>query len=155
MKLVSRVLLLVVGAAVVFPTFAASDDPNEGAIKARRAVMTLQGWYAGTLFGMAKGDIAYDAAVASTAAANLKMVANADGSAMWPEGSDNTHYKGETRALPEGWSAYDPKYHDALVAATDAIAAEAGNGLDALRANIDTLGDSCSGCHDNNRAEDF
>ena len=155
MKTFSRLVLLAVGMAITVPIVAAEDDPNEAAIDARRAVMKLHGWYAGTLFQMAKGDMEYNAEVASVAAANLKMIGNADQSTMWPEGSDNTKYKGKTRALPEGWTEYDAKYGEAFAAATDAMADTAGNGLDALRANIGALGDSCSGCHDAYRAEDF
>ena len=118
-------------------------------------VMSLRSWYAGTLFGMAKGKIEYDAEKASAAAAHLKMMVNADSSGMWPQGSDNTAYEGKTRALPEGWTEYDPKLGEAMVKAADAMADAAGNGLDALRANIEALGDACSGCHDANRAEDF
>ena len=35
--------------------------------------------------------------------------------------------------------------------AVNALAAEAGNGLDALRATIGDLGASCKGCHDDFR----
>ena len=154
MKLFTRLILLMVGFAAVAPVFSA-EDPNEYAIEARQALMTLRGWYAGTLFGMAKGDIEYNAEAASAAAANLKMVANADEGAMWPEGSDNTAYKGKTRAMPEGWTDYDAKYGEALGEASAAMADAAGNGIDALRANIGALGDACSGCHDAYRAEDF
>lgn len=155
MKTLSRLILLVVGIGIVGPTIAAGD-PNEKAIDARQSVMSLQSWYAGTLFGMAKGDIPYDAEKASAAAAHLKMIANADSSGMWPEGTDNAGaYKGKTRALPEGWTEWDPKLGEALVQATDAMADAAGNGLEALRANIEALGDACSGCHDASRAEDF
>ena len=152
--MLSRLILLVVGLGLIGPVIA-GEDANEYAIDARQSVMSLQSWYAGTLFGMAKGDIDYDAEKASAAAANLKMIVKADESGMWPEGSDNTAYKGKTRALLEGWTEYDEKYFGALVEATDAMAAEAGNGLDALRANIGALGDACSGCHDAYRAEDF
>lgn len=155
MKALSRMVLLVVGIGVASPLMAGNDDANESAIKARRALMTLHSWYAGTLFRMAKGSIDYDAQAANTAAANLKMVANADGSAMWPSGSDNVAYKGQTRALPVAWSEYDPKYHQALVEATDAMAGAAGKGLNELRASIGALGDACSGCHDAYRADDF
>ena len=155
MKKLSQFMLLVVGIAVILPTLAAEKDPNKNAIKARRAVMTLQSWYAGTLFGMAKGKIEYNADAAKNAAANLNMMANADGSNMWPEGSDNVAYKGDTRAKMEGWTKYDKKYSQALKDATGAMAGAAGNGLEALRANIKALGDSCSGCHDEYRAKDF
>ena len=77
MKLFTRLMLLLAGIAVVVPA-ALAADPNEKAIKARRAVMTLRSWYAGPLFMMAKGDMAYDAAAASTTAAHLKMVVNAE-----------------------------------------------------------------------------
>ena len=155
MKTLSRLILLIVGIGIVGPAIAAGD-PNEYAIDARQSVMSLQSWYAGTLFGMAKGDIPYDAERASAAAANLKAAVEMDGSGMWPEGTDNSGaYKGNTRALPEGWSEYDAKYHDALVKSTNDMAAAAGNGIDALRANIEALGDSCSGCHDAYRSEDF
>ena len=155
MKLLTRLVLFVVGIGMMSALLAGNDDANESAIKARRALMTLHSWYAGPLFGMAKGDVEYDATVAATLAANLNMVANADGSGMWPPGSDNTAYKGMTRALPEGWSDYDPKYHQALVEATAAMADAAGNGLDALRSNIKAVGNACSGCHDAYRADDF
>ena len=155
MHYLSRLTLLLVALGVAGPGFAADDDPNEKAIKARRALMTLHSWYAGPLFQMAKGKMEYNAEAAATAAANLKMVVNADGSAMWPEGSHKAAYPGKTRALEKGWSDYDPKYHDALVKAADMMAGAAGNGLDALQANIGALGDGCSGCHDAYRAEDF
>lgn len=155
MKTLSRLILLVIAIAIVDPVIAAGD-PNEKAIDARQSVMSLQSWYAGTLFAMAKGKIEYDAEKASAAAANLKMVVHADSSGMWPEGTDNSGaYKGKTRALPEGWTKWDPKYGEDLVKATDAMADAAGNGLEALRAKIEALGDACSGCHDANRAEDF
>ena len=156
MTVLTRITLMVVGLAVAtIPAYAGDDDPNEKAIKARRAVMQLHSWYGGTLFAMAKGKIEYNAEAAATAAANLKMVVNADGSNMWPEGSHNEAYPGKTRALEKGWTDYDPKYHTAMVEAADAMAAAAGNGLDALRANIGAVGDGCSGCHDAYRAEDF
>ena len=154
MQLFSRVILVFVGAVIAAGVFA-GDDPIEKAIKARRAAMTLHSWYAGPLFMMAKGKIEYDAAAASTAAANLEMIVNSDGSAMWPQGSDNRAYPGKTRALAKAWSEYDPSHKEAMVTAAAAMAEAAGNGLDALRANIGAIGDACSSCHDATRAEDF
>ena len=130
MKTLSKIILFTVGCAVVVPLYAGSDDSNEAAIKARRALMTLHGWYAGPLFRMAKG-------------------------AMWPVGSDNEAYEGQTRARIEGWSEYDPQYNEALVKASHDMAEAAGSGLDALRVNIKALGESCGGCHDAYRADDF
>ena len=132
----------------------AAGDPAEKAIEARRAVMTLQSWYAGPLFRMAKGAIPYDADAASRYAANLDAIVNADGSAMWPEGSDHRAYP-ETHALPEIWSAGSEvgERDQALKEAVAALAEVAGDGLDALRSRIGPVGNACSGCHDDYREE--
>ena len=133
----------------------AAGDPNEKAIKARKAVMTLQSWYAGPLFGMAKGDIEYDADTASANAAHLNMMANVEGGAMWPQGTDNGAYAGKTRALPEIWTTWPAvgEKDQALKDAAAALAEVAGDGLDALRSRIGAVGKACKGCHDDFRAE--
>lgn len=143
-------------AAVSFALCAsAAGDPVDKAIEARRALMTLQSWYAGPLFQMAKGAISYDADAASRYAANLDAIVNADGGAMWPEGSDNRAHPGETRALAAIWSADSEvgERNQALKEAVAALAEVAGDGLDALRSRIGPVGNACSGCHDDYREE--
>ena len=154
MQSFTRWLLLVLGVSLALAASAAKD-PNEKAIKARQAVMTLQSWYAGPLFQMAKGDMDYDAAMAKTYAEHLNMVANAEGGAMWPPGTDNGAYEGKTRALAEIWTTYPEvaKKGEALSEAAAALAAVAGDGLDALRSKIGPVGKACKGCHDDFRAE--
>ena len=141
-------LSLVLGAS-------ASDDPNEKAIKARRAVMTLQSWYAGPLFQMAQGAMEYDAEMARTYAAHLHTMATAEGAAMWPAGTGNDAYEGKTRALPEIWSTWPEagEKAQALADASAELAAVAGDGLGALRSKIGAVGNACKGCHDDFRAE--
>ena len=150
----ARWMLVVIGLSVAFSASAAKD-PNEKAIKARQAVMTLQSWYAGPLFNMAKGDLEYDAEMAKSFAAHLDMMANVEGGAMWPPGTDDGAYAGKTRALPEIWSTWPEagKKAEALSEATAALAAVAGDGLDALRSKIGPVGKACKGCHDDFRAE--
>ena len=150
----ARWMLVVIGLSVAFSASAAKD-PNEKAIKARQAVMTLQSWYAGPLFNMAKGDLEYDAEMAKSFAAHLDMMANVEGAAMWPPGTDDGAYAGKTRALPEIWSTWPEagKKAEALSEATAALAAVAGDGLDALRSKIGPVGKACKGCHDDFRAE--
>ena len=133
----------------------AAGDPVDKAIEARRAVMTLQSWYAGPLFQMARGAIPYEADAATRYAANLAAIVNADGGAMWPEGSDHRAYPGETRALPEIWSAGSEvgERDQALREAVAALAEVAGDGLDALRSRIGPVGNACSRCHDDYREE--
>ena len=149
----SRWFLVVIGLSLVLPAFA--DDPNEKAIKARNAVMTLQSWYAGPLFQMAKGDMDYDAEMAKTYATHLSMMADVEGGAMWPPGTGNDAYAGKTRALPEIWTTWPEagKKGEALSEAAAALAEVAGDGLDALRSKIGAVGKACKGCHDDFRAE--
>ena len=150
----ARWMLVVIGLSLAFSASAAKD-PNEKAIKARQAVMTLQSWYAGPLFQMAKGELDYDAAMARTFAEHLSTMADAEGGAMWPPGTDNGAYAGKTRALPEIWSTWPEagKKAEALSEAAAALAAVAGDGLDALRSKIGPVGKACKGCHDDFRAE--
>lgn len=133
----------------------AADTPIKKAIKARQAAMVLRSWYAGPLFGMAKGDIEYDSEWASALANSLKAELATTGRGMWPEESDYENYPDESRSLAELW--LDPEgvqeagmaYADAVNEMTNA----AGEGLDALRSAVGKLGQSCKGCHESYRAE--
>jgi cytochrome c556 len=147
-------MLVVVGLTLAFAASAAKD-PNEKAIKARKAVMTLQSWYAGPLFQMAKGDMDYDAETARAYAAALNTVATIKGDMMWPPGTDNGAYEGKTRALPEIWSTWPEagEKAQALSEASAALSEVAGDGLGALRSKIGAVGKACKGCHDDFRAK--
>ncbi len=154
MHLAPRWLVVLLGLSLGLGATAA-DDPNEKAIEARRAAMTLQSWYAGPLFQMARGALEYDAEMAKTYAASFDAVVNMEAEAMWPVGTGNDAYPGQTRALPEIWSTW-PKAGEKAMALIDAsaeLAAVAGDGLDALRSKIGAVGNACKGCHDDFRAE--
>lgn len=137
--------------------YAADDDPIAKAIKARRAGFQLYSFYAGHLFAMAKGDMDYDAELASTMANNLNAVVNLNNGSMWPQGSDNKARKGKTRAKPNIWKADSEigEKSKALKTAVADLAPVAGNGLDALREKMGAVGNGCKGCHDDYRAKDF
>ncbi len=132
---------------------AVADGHLEKAVKARQAQMQLYSFNLGQLGAMAKGDAAYDAKVASAAANNLAALASLDGSALWPQGSDLTAMPDKTAAKPEIWSTYPAiaEKGKALREASAALAAVAGDGLDALKANIGPVGKSCGGCHNDFR----
>ena len=138
-------------------TVADDDDPNVKAIEARQSHMQLYSFYAGHLFAMAKGKMEYDADLAKAMAENLNAVGNLKNGAMWPQGTDNEAYPGKTRALPENWTNYPAAAEKGkqFKAAAAKMAEVSGNGLDALRGSIGDLGQSCKGCHDDFRAEDF
>ena len=154
MHSVARWMLVVIGLTFALSASAAKD-PNEKAIKSRKAVMTLQSWYAGPLFEMAKGDMDYDAEMAKANAAALSTMATIKGDMMWPPGTDNGAYAGMTDALPEIWSTWPAvgEKAQALTEASAALAEVAGDGLDALRSKIGPVGKACKGCHDDFRAE--
>ncbi len=144
------------GIVVAHVAHGSGNDPLLKAIKARHSEMVLRSFNAGPLFGMAKGDIEYDAELASTLANNLLIMTTVNNGRMWPEGSDNEAYPDDSRALPEIWTTY-PAIADsgkAYVEAVTALAGVAGNGLGELRSVIGDVGQSCKGCHDDFRAEE-
>ena len=147
----SLVLAALAGAAIA----ASHIDPAvEGAMTARNAHMQLYGFNLGPLGAMAQDKMPYDAAVASTAAANLAALAALDQSRYWVEGSD-TSVEG-SRALPAIWenmADFDAKQQD-LATASAALAAAAGTDLEALKAAFGPVGAACGACHQTYRASD-
>jgi len=127
----------------------AQDKSIERAVTARQSLMALNAFNIGPLGAMAKGEIPYDAKVASAAATNLSLLQQIDQSRMWPKGSDSETID-KTRALPAIWEKYPDilTKHDDAAKAADALAAVAGNGLDALRGAIGTMGKACGACHE-------
>lgn len=149
MKIATRLCMLLAGLALLSPAFAA-QDPMLKAIKARQGEMQLRSFNAGPLFAMAKGDIEYDAELASKLANNLKLMLDLDNSRAWPQGSGTDNYKGKTTALPKIWETYPEaaNYGKKFEKAVRDLAADAGKGRDALRPRVAALGKSCKGCHD-------
>lgn len=140
--------------AMSLPVFADShlDQSQQRAIDARQSHMTLYGFNLGPIGAMAQGRIPYDAAVASAAAANLAAMGGMNQDAYWLEGTDAS--AGNNRAKPEIWTdaegfaAEQVKFAEATVA----LAAVAGDGLDAMRAALGPVGQSCGSCHESYRA---
>jgi len=149
MKFATRLCLLTIGLGLAATGFAA-QDANQKAIKARQGEMQLRAFNAGPLFGMAKGQIDYDAELAGKLAGNLKVMLDLDNGRAWAPGSHNEAYPGETTALPKIWDTYPEigKYGKQYKEAVNALAAAAGNGVDALKGAVGDLGKSCKGCHD-------
>jgi cytochrome c556 len=105
---------------------------------------------------MAKGKMPYDAAKAAKYANNLKLLLALDMGDAWAAGTGKDKYAGKTHALPEIWSTY-PKVAEAgkeYAAAVEALAAVAGNGVEALQSKIGDVGNGCKGCHDDFREKE-
>ena len=152
-KILASALL---ASAFIAPTAVVADDIGK-AIEARQGYYKLVSANAGPLFGMAKGEVPYDATKAQTFANNLLSLSYMDNAALWPPGSDKASRPGDTRALPVAWETWPAiaEKHEAWKQAVAALAGSASGGLDALRGAIGPLGASCSGCHDVYRAKDF
>ncbi len=149
MKLATRLCLLIAGLTLAAPGFAAKD-PNLKLIKARQGEMQLRAFNVGPLFGMAKGKMDYDAELASKLANNLKTQLSLDIGRAWKKGTDVEAYPGKTTSLGKIWTTYPEisEYGKKYKMAVNELAAEAGNGLDALKPKISAVGKTCKGCHD-------
>jgi cytochrome c556 len=135
----------------------AAADPIEDAIKARQASMRLNAFTLGMRGAMAKGERSYDPELASALANDLQALASLSNAEMWPEGSSNEALglADKTRALPAIWTTFPEvvEKHDVWEEATVQLSAVAGDGLEALQANIGPVGQGCGGCHETFRAE--
>ena len=152
MRDITKIGLTIISLSFMLPAFAAKD-PNLKLIQARQSEMQLKSFNAGPLFGMAKGQVEYNAELATMLANNLLLLTRLDMGRAWVKGTDNVAYKGKTEALPEIWTSY-PKIAEkgkAYVKAVTELAAVAGNGADALKSKIGDLGKGCKGCHDDFR----
>lgn len=130
------------------------DEDVARAMDARQSHMTLYSFNLATLGGMAQDRIPYDAAAAAAAANNLAAMANMDQSGYWVEGSDSS-VEG-SRAKPEIWTNADDYAEKiaALASASTALAAVAGDDLDALKGAFGPVGGSCGACHRAYRVSD-
>lgn len=151
-----RLLIAAATATLAFSGLAtAQEAPFKMEIAARQGIMAYRAIQMGTLGGMAKGEIPYDAAAAQKAADNLLAVVSLDASMLWPPGSDRDANPASA-ALPALWaegSGIGDKAK-ALADAATAMQVAAGTGLDALKAAIGPVGGACSACHKAFRAPD-
>ena len=135
----------------------AEDFPFEDQIEGRQGYFQMLKFNMGVLGAMAKGKRDYDAELAQSIANNLKNASLMDNSLMWPKGSDMDAegLSDKTKAKPGLWAADSDvgEKHKNWVAKTEIMAANAGQGIDALRAAIGPLGKSCKGCHEEYKAK--
>jgi cytochrome c556 len=149
----TRMIGLVAAALLLGTVAGAEDAPFGMQIKARQGLMNYMALNIGVLGGMAKGEVAYDAKAAQTAADNIAAISNLDESMIWPKGSDNGANPA-THALPAIWED-GSKIGEKLAALHDgavAMQAAAGKDLDSLKAAMGGLGGACGDCHKTYRA---
>ena len=137
------------------PTATMAQDAGEKAIATRQGYMKLVLWEAGPLFGMAKGEMAYDAKAAEAHAANLKIIASYPVGGLFVAGTSNSDYGDKTRSLAKIWEDLDgfTKAYTDWQAAVGALGGQVGKGQEALAAAVGAMGKTCGGCHKPYRAE--
>ena len=145
LRSLSICLALAVGG--VSATAIAASDP----ILVRQKIMKANGGAAGVSGGMMKGEIAFDAKVATAAIRTHNAVAYTFGN-FFPEGSETGM---KTRASPKIWQ--DMAGFEAKLAQfqkdTDAAAAAKPADLDAFKAVMGPVFKNCKSCHEDYRTK--
>ena len=141
-KLVIAISMLSLAASAAFA------DP----ILDRQGLMKERGKLVGGLSKIAKGEADFDAAAVLTALQALQVNAEkVDVDALFPAGSDS----GDTTASPKIWQdmAGFKTTNEKYVADVKAAVAAAPADVDALKAQIGTLGNDCGTCHQTYRVK--
>jgi len=151
-------VLTICSAIFLVPIIALSQstpDKEDKAIAARQGYMKLVGWESEPLFGMAKGDIEYDADMAKTNAANLKALAQYSMGQFFLPGTSSVD-RPKSRTLPAAWTDRPTmgKAHRQWITAIDGVVDAAGKGQSELATAVGELGKSCGVCHKPFRADD-
>src|SRR5690606_29001746 len=147
-----RLILIAAALAAVPLAGFAQDDPAKQAVKARQGFYQMLAINMGTLAGMAKGDIAYDEAAASRAAATIEALTQYDMPALFIEGSSSADTEG-TAAKPDIWTNsedFQAKFAglgEAASGASEAVKGGQGN----IGPVVGKLGAACKACHDSYR----
>ena len=114
----------------------------------------------GLVMGLDRGGacrgVAYrvpEAAVPALVFVGFLMMSQINQRFYWPEGTDSESIEG-TRALPSIWEEGSRvmEISAELAAASEGLAAVAGDGLDAMRSALGPVGGACGACHDDYRA---
>ncbi len=132
-----------------------AEEAAEKAIEARHGFMTMLGINMGQLSGMAKGEIAYDEAAATRAAANIVALTQYDAPALFIEGTSSED-NDDSDALPAIWEKPDDfrakfaALGEAAAGSPDAVM----GGQENLGPVVQKIGGACKACHDNYRKAD-
>jgi cytochrome c556 len=115
-------------------------------IQDRQALMKERGKLAGQISKVVKGETPFDAAAVLDALKALEVNAEKfDADTLFPAGSD----KGDTTAAPKIWEdmAGFKAAEDKFLADAKAAVASPPADVDALKAQLNTLGGDCGTCH--------
>lgn len=160
--MIKRVLgsgLLLLSATAIFTATAQQEAPTpeqlaDSATETRQAVFKLLSFNMGTISGMARGTIEFDAAIAERNANRIAALAP-----MIPEvfaANDTRDFAVETEALPIIWDRMDEFREKAanLAAAANTFAEVArGGDRTATIGAVRAFGGTCGNCHETFRVD--
>jgi len=133
--------------ALALPAAAQFAKP-EDAVKYRESAMFIQSQHLGRVAAMASGRVPYDAAAATANAEVVAMISKLPWAGFGP-GTEGG------KAKPDIWKeqAKFKELNERLMAETEKLAAatKAGN-LDAVKAAVSSVGETCKTCHDTFRS---
>ena len=148
--------LLITACIAALPAFAQDDDENLPiAVQAREGHMKAYALHLGALGAMAKGEVDYDAEMASAHASELATLAGLAQTGYWPEGTSADEVEG-SRALPAIWSDMDDfnAKKEALHEAAMQLESAAGESAESLQQAFGAVGGACGACHKVYRGEE-
>jgi cytochrome c556 len=137
--------LLAAACAVLSVPAAAQFTKPEDAVKYRQSAMFLQSQHFGRIAAMANGRVPYDAAATAANAELVATIAKLPWNGAYAPGTEGG------KALPEIWKepAKFKELSDKLVSETGKLEVAAkSNNLDAIKASVAAVGDTCKSCHD-------
>ena len=139
---------------LAIPATAFAADPVSDTIEARQGFYKLLGANMGTLAGMAKGEIDYDATSAQAAADNMVALTTYNMGHLYMPGT-SADDSDKSRALAKIWEDFPGVQEKgaAFVKAAMDMQAVAGAGKGDMAGALGALGGSCKGCHDAYRAK--
>lgn len=140
-------LSLLAGAAAF-----AADEPFADQVETRHGLMLVMAENLAKLGAIAKGDAAYDQAVATKAAQDVAAIASVLSMDQFPAGSENGAAT-DSFARAEIW-ANQPDFLQKIAdlnTAAGAMVTAAGTSGDAVKGAMAQLGGACSACHQSYR----
>ena len=142
-------------AALCLAGSAVLASPAEDALEARHGYMKMISIEMSTLAGMAKGEVDYDEAAASAAAANLMALAQYDAPKLFVEGTSSDDMD-DSDALPAIWEDKEDfnAQFAAFADATAGIDQAVMGGKDNVGPVLQQLGTACRDCHKPYRMDD-
>lgn len=132
----------------------AQEDPFADVVETRHGLMLQMSVDLSKIGAMMKGEAAFDAAIATKAAANIAAVASVLSMDQFPAGSENGK-AGDSFAKADIWTNeqdFLAKIADLNKAAADLQAASGDAAT--LKAGMAGLGKACSACHSTYRMEE-